>query len=751
MFCPDPRHDLVYEIPSKEWKKGAPLGNGHLGVMAWGDGSPLCLTLDRDDLWDLRVAPPPEDADYNWGTIRRLAKSGSWDELAAIMERNHYYHAPTPAKLPVGRMELWVPGRVAKRGFYARLSLRNATLTAQIGAVRFEAFVAATAPVIAVRFSGGADGIRVRWRSLSDLNAGQAQELGLKRHRIVSVSGVTAAVQRFPDGTTSVVAWKQTRTRSGTELLCTIATSRDGSNPVKIAAVTLDGVARSFAGIRRQHLDWWRGFWGKSGITIPEKRLETLWYYGLYKLASSSRAGHLPANLQGLWVTDGVLPPWVGEYAANMNVQETYWPVYATNHLELGTPLYDWVEQIAEGAKERTRKFFGWDGLRLESALAADGTPVPSWGTVQFWPGAATWLAHHFWLHWRYSQDLEFLRRRAYPLFRACMDFWVRFLEEDEDGFLHVPLSYSPELGGNAPSAWGRDTVVDLSLIRNLCAWLIESSSVLNVDAGERGAWQEIAARLVPYPKDESGALMVMDRRPLPGSHRHHSHLMPLFPLGDVHIEGTDDDRRRIDASMTDLERKGMGEWTGWSFPWASLIASRIGRGEMAATMLRLFLDSFVLPNGLHVNGDWRKNGICIFHYEPFTMEAECAATAALTEMLLQSWGGRIRLFPAVPAAWPDAAFSGLLAERNVSVSAVRTAGTVEEATFQCPVATEISVVGLDSTAEWTGVTSATWNHGLWSVVLRPAATATARQIACKWPGAIAREPQPRNIFGLRD
>ncbi|HQK23645.1 MAG TPA: glycoside hydrolase N-terminal domain-containing protein, partial [Candidatus Latescibacteria bacterium] len=212
MSCPNSRHDLLYELPSLEWKTGAPLGNGHLGVMAWGDGSPLCLTLDRDGLWDLRATPPPDDADYNWGTIRRLAKSGSWDELAAIMERNHYYHAPTPAKLPVGRMELWVPGSGVKRGFSARLSLRNATLTAQIGTVRLEVFVAATAPVIAVRLSGGADGIRVRWRSLSDLNAGQAQELGLERHRIVSISGASAAVQRLPDGTTSVVAWKQIRT-----------------------------------------------------------------------------------------------------------------------------------------------------------------------------------------------------------------------------------------------------------------------------------------------------------------------------------------------------------------------------------------------------------------------------------------------------------------------------------------------------------------------------------------------------------
>ena len=63
-------------------------------------------------------------------------------------------------------------------------------------------------------------------------------------------------------------------------------------------------------------------------ITIPEKRLETLWFYGLYKLASSSRAGHLPANLQGLWVRDGVLRPRRGDYTVNTDEPEQYQPSY---------------------------------------------------------------------------------------------------------------------------------------------------------------------------------------------------------------------------------------------------------------------------------------------------------------------------------------------------------------------------------------------------------------------------------------
>jgi hypothetical protein len=40
--------------------------------------------------------------------------------------------------------------------------------------------------------------------------------------------------------------------------------------------------------------------------------------------------------------------------------------------------------------------------------------------------------------------------------------------------------------------------------------------------------------------------------------------------------------------------------------------------------------------------------------------------------MLLQSWGGALRIFPAVPKAWPDLAFRTLRGEGGFLVSAVR-------------------------------------------------------------------------------
>ncbi len=66
--------------------------------------------------------------------------------------------------------------------------------------------------------------------------------------------------------------------------------------------------------------------------------------------------------------------------------------------------------------------------------------------------------------------------------------------------------------------------------------------------------------------------------------------------------------------------------------------------------------------------------------YRPFTLEGNFLACAAVHEMLLQSWDakpgaggwGAIRVFPAMPWRWHEAAFTDLQAEGGSRVSAKR-------------------------------------------------------------------------------
>ena len=56
-------------------------------------------------------------------------------------------------------------------------------------------------------------------------------------------------------------------------------------------------------------------------------------------------------------------------------------------------------------------------------------------------------------------------------------------------------------------------------------------------------------------------------------------------------------------------------------------------------------------------------------------IETPLSAAQSLQDMLLQSWGGKIRVFPAIPGEWKDVVIHNLRAEGAFLVSAVRRGG----------------------------------------------------------------------------
>lgn len=53
-------------------------------------------------------------------------------------------------------------------------------------------------------------------------------------------------------------------------------------------------------------------------------------------------------------------------------------------------------------------------------------------------------------------------------------------------------------------------------------------------------------------------------------------------------------------------------------------------------------------------------------------IETPLSGAQCIHDMLLQSWGGKIRVFPAVPSQWKDVQFKDLRTEGAFLVSAVR-------------------------------------------------------------------------------
>ncbi len=101
---------------------------------------------------------------------------------------------------------------------------------------------------------------------------------------------------------------------------------------------------------------------------------------------------------------------------------------------------------------------------------------------------------------------------------------------------------------------------------------------------------------------------------------------------------------------------------------------ARVGQAEQALGNLNDYLDC-TSRNGFHLNGPQTRMELSSYKMRAFTLEGNFAASQAVHEMLLQSWGGKIKIFPAVPVKWRDVSFSQLRAGGGFLVSAEKKGG----------------------------------------------------------------------------
>lgn len=677
-----PEHGLRYQTPAATWDEGFPLGNGMMGALVWGDGHPLRISLDRADLWDTRPVAEFSGPDYKFSVMKRWHEQGRVDDLLRVYEKP--YNRAAPTKVPAGRIELRFPD-AAKFGS-ASLNIANG-----LAAVNFadggkaEVFIHATEAVGMVRLHGhpaislaapAFGGSKEKEGADTIVAGGDLRLLGYPAPAESSGADWRAFEQQGSEGFRFAVyvQWRE-------DLLgWSIASTRETADPLALAR---DRVARAldagFPNMLEASAAWWTRYWAQSGVTVPNRIVERQWYLDMYKWGSAARRGAPPITLQAVWTADnGRLPPWKGDYHHDLNTQLSYWPAYSGNHLEEGLSYLEWLWKTRDTAFEWTRTFFELPGLNVPMTADLNGRQIGGWRQYTHSATTSAWLAHHFYLHWRYSQDREFLEQRAYPYLRDAAVFLEAFTAgRDQNGKRTHSLSSSPEMNDNRPSAWfDRVTNYDLALDRWVFTKAAELAAELNLSE-DRARWLRVLSEFPDFSLGADGAMLVAPGFPLPGSHRHFSHLMAIHPLGLIDQDQGRSAQRTIRASLRDLRRKGTTAWCGYSFSWLGNLAARARDGIAAERALEIFASAFCLRNSFHVNGDQSGKGYSKMTYRPFTLEGNFAMPAGLNEMLIQSHAGRVVLFPAVPAKWKDAEFRGLRAEGAFVISAVRRGGKV--------------------------------------------------------------------------
>ena len=742
-------HSVIHRSPAEIWQDGLYLGNGDIAATVHGAPGRTRILLNKGDIWDERadwLDAMYDPGDFDWQRTReamvRAIDTGDWSGVRNLPQPK--VNVPDDAVRnfsgfqPAGYLDILgdLPETDSPEGFNQKLSFYRAAVDCSFKSgdddFSYSVYTHADHNLIAIDISTGdpsswplrlqlhRDLIPFRPQGkrdpyLPDPEFGGDDDAiwmtmvfpdGFAFAVVARVPGVALDLQAATDRVTALLAPDEARRQLAIRV--TIVTGQ-GKSPEELVRQGREGLDRiGEAGRRQSHEAWWADFWRRGWISLPDKLVENLWYAEIYKIASCSRKGGQAPGQLAHWCGFPD-PPWRGDYHTNINVQENYWPIYTANRPELGWPFYDLYLGILDYMIEDTARFTGQPGARFVRGHGRSGRPHGRGAEWEYWPGAGAWLCAHFWWHYQFTRDLDFLRG-CYRMFRACLDYFIACVgEPDADGRYNIvpalahEQSWKPPVPGAAGDL-GRNSSYDLGILRDHLMRTITASEILGLDESERRQWKHLLGNLAPLPVSADGWFEEWEGFSLWESHRHLSPLYPIYPGEEIHADSDAETARVGRQSVLRFLARGSEAYTGFSFGWMAACAARMGMADEALSCIRNHIRAFVNTNGYSLFGPSRFPGLAPYPGERRGPEwktklPNCESggnfCAGINELLLRSPSGNpgshplIRVFPAIAGIWADVRISRLRAQGAFLVTAERRGGNtayiVIESEAGCP------------------------------------------------------------------
>ncbi len=315
---PKPENNLQFNHLAKKWDEAMPMGNGMLGVLIWQKNNMLRLSLDRADLWDERKALDLSKFNFKW--VQQHVLKNNYDTVHKLGDEP-YDNIVYPTKLPAAAIEFDITsfGKVISNVLDISTALNTVKFkngvvfncyihaTKQQGYFDFEnlssiqtknIFSILTPNLIAPNYTGD-DSLNISDNS----HAGEGlQQLGYKKGTITKTENSI----RYHQPTYNnhyyevLIEWKKF---SNNHIIGTWTISND--KPAVLSSLNIN--AKEPTGWNT-HVNWWKNFWSRSSVNIPDTLLEKQYQLELYKLGCVARAGAPAITLQAIWTADNGKP-----------------------------------------------------------------------------------------------------------------------------------------------------------------------------------------------------------------------------------------------------------------------------------------------------------------------------------------------------------------------------------------------------------------------------------------------------------
>ena len=656
------RHDLVWDRAPQAWHDGPFLGNGMLGSMLHQvDDHTFRISLGRADVEDHKSSGQPFIAQSRLPNGYFLLKTAG--QVTGFTGRLDLYNAETRAQIKTDKGQIDLVGLVHSQDMVIAYELKPST-----GESAFELEFVPLKAIAPARFQAD---LEVATRGDKALKSRKSWAAAPYKYNpdpeLTSVDGYQVSSQSLVAGGETGTAWVIKDEPAGVKrLLVSIEHSFPKTTAVADAVAHLKQIENEpFARFIQRHRKWWHGYYPKSFISLDDTRMESFYWIQVYKFASGARKGRAFMDTMGPWVVENTA--WANGWF-NLNTQLSYWFLSTANRLEVAESLFSKLDEKLPTLIENMPESFGGD-------CAGMSTIVPQTFVSPFpkkrlgFTGELLWTCHDYWLMLERTMDGDRTTTKFFPLLKKSVNTYLHVMVEGDDGKVHLPHTRSPEYGG------GEDCNFNLALFRWGLRTLVHIDERYQINDPLLPKWKDVLARLVDYPTNEDGFMVAKDF-PFEKSHRHYSHLMMIYPLCEINIDQPEN--RELIAKSVDhwINYPGTGN-AGYSWSGAAAMYALQGDGEKAASYLDIFMRMQEL---------YPKNPAKI---HPTTMYTETPRIQPVTEtplslcdsmqlMLLQSWGDKIRVFPAVPDSWKNVSFDGLLAAGGFKISAVRKDGKTQ-------------------------------------------------------------------------